>query len=136
MFTTRTYYKRDFAPKYQSVIFPASEFNIQSTAFLGVVSKGEKMFHFLTCKRAINAEHFMDFLEGLKRKHGKKRMFIYMDNLRVHMTKAVRATYEKLNMTPIFAPPYSPDLNPIEFVFSIMKQSVKKMRLQDMLKRR
>ena len=136
MFTTRTYYKRDFAPKYQNVIFPASEFNIQSTAFLGAISMGERMSHYITCKRAVNAEHFIDFLRGLKRKHGKKRMFIYMDNLRVHSTKAVKDTYYELNITPIYAPPYSPDLNPIEFVFSVLKQAVKKMRLQDMLKRR
>ena len=63
-------------------------------------------------------------------------MVIYMDNLRVHMTKAVRETYEKLNIKPIFAPFYSPEYNPIEFVFSILKQKVKKMRLKDMLEKR
>ena len=59
-----------------------------------------------------------------------------MDNLKVHMTKDVRAAYEKLNIKPIFAPPYSPEFNPIEFVFNILKQKVKKMRLSDMLNKR
>jgi len=56
-----------------------------------------------------------------------------MDNLRVHNTIAVREVYAKLKIKPIFAPPYQPELNPIEFVFNILKQKVKKMRLKDML---
>ena len=34
----------------------------------------------------------------------------------------------------IWSPIYSPDMNPIELMHSILKQSVKKQRLADMLK--
>ena len=43
---------------------------------------------------------------------------------------------EIANLTPIFAPTYSPALNPIETIFSWLKQRVKKMRLKDMLQNR
>ena len=38
MFTTQTYTKRDYAPKYKNMTVSMSQFNIQSTAFVGVVS--------------------------------------------------------------------------------------------------
>ena len=59
-----------------------------------------------------------------------------MDNLRVHKCKQVMDTMKELDIEPIWAPIYSPDYNPIEFVFAQMKGIVKRMRLQDMLKER
>ena len=34
---------------------------------------------------------------------------------------AIKDVFEELEIEPIFAPVYSPDLNPIEFVFLIIK---------------
>ena len=62
-------------------------------------------------------------------------MVIYMDNLKVHIKKDVAELYDELNIRPIMAPTYSPEFNPIEFVFSMLKHKVKKMRVLDMLKR-
>ena len=41
-----------------------------------------------------------------------------MDNLRVHTSIRSLEVMEELDMEPIWAPKYSPDYNPIEFVFS------------------
>ncbi len=62
-------------------------------------------------------------------------MVIYMDNLKVHIKKDVAELYDELNIRPIMAPTYSPEYNPIKFVFSMLKHKVKKMRVLDMLKR-
>ena len=39
-------------------------------------------------------------------------------------------------LVPIWAPVYSPELNPIEYVFSKLKKKVKHLRLQDMIHNR
>ena len=78
----------------------------------------------------------MEYLKNLKRKHGKKHMVIYMDNLKVHLRKDVMELYDELDITAVMAPPYSPQYNPIEFFFSMLKHKVKKWRLSDMLKRK
>ena len=57
-----------------------------------------------------------------------------MDNLQVHKTAEVTAQMEQYNIEPIFSPAYSPDYNPIEYMFSKLKGMVRKMRLQDMVK--
>ena len=41
-----------------------------------------------------------------------------------------------MNIEAIFAPAYSPDYNPIEYYFSMLKRIVRKWRLQDMVRGR
>ena len=55
-----------------------------------------------------------------------------MDSLRVHNSNLSWNEYWELDIEPIFTPIYSPDYNSIEYVFSILKRIVKRLRLQDM----
>ena len=49
-----------------------------------------------------------------------------MDNLGSHKTKAVRAAIRKAGAKLFLLPKYSPDLNPIEQVFSKIKTLMRK----------
>lgn len=44
-----------------------------------------------------------------------------MDNSRVHTSKIIAKALEILNVSFIFAPPYCPSLNPIEYYFRRLK---------------
>jgi transposase len=44
-----------------------------------------------------------------------------MDNARVHKTQEVAEAVGSMGLNPIFLPPYSPQLNPIELVFGRLK---------------
>ena len=57
-----------------------------------------------------------------------------MDNLAVHRSNEVKERMEELSIPFIFSPPYSPDYNPIESVFSMFKRELKKRRLTAILK--
>ena len=48
----------------------------------------------------------------------------------VHRSFDVRSHLEQLNIPYIFNPPYSPDFNGIESVFSIFKNKLKRYRLK------
>ncbi len=45
-----------------------------------------------------------------------------MDNLGSHKVAGVREAIEACGASPLYLPPYSPDLNPIEQVFAKLKQ--------------
>ncbi|MGC4003773.1 MAG: transposase [Pirellulales bacterium] len=49
-----------------------------------------------------------------------------MDNLAAHHAPQVRAAIERVGATLEYLPPYSPDLNPIELVFSKLKALLRK----------
>lgn len=72
---------------------------------------------------------FLEYLRELRRKNGTKRIAVFMDNLAVHKGDEVLTEMTKLNMVRIFNVPYSPEFNPIESVFSIVKQQFKRDRL-------
>lgn len=47
--------------------------------------------------------------------------FVVMDNLGAHHASGIRELIESYGATPIYLPPYSPDLNPIELAWSKIK---------------
>ncbi len=53
---------------------------------------------------------------------------VIMDNLGSHKGKAVRRAIKNARAHRLFLPPYSPDLNPIEQVFSKLKHLIRKAR--------
>ena len=49
-----------------------------------------------------------------------------MDNVPFHKSKEVIALIEKSKNIPLFIPPYSPEFNGIENIFSILKSKVRR----------
>ena len=58
------------------------------------------------------------FLNQLRRKVGEERVFLFMDNLKVHRGSDVVPLYEPLKFDPIYNVKYMPDFMPIEFCFA------------------
>lgn len=51
---------------------------------------------------------------------------VIMDNLGSHKSPAVRKAIRDAGAKPLFLPPYSPDLNPVEQVFAKLKTLLRK----------
>ena len=91
------------------------------------------LVHYRMYDFSVNAKKFIGFLKELRRRLPKGEVVIYMDNLNVHKTPAVKEVMADLNFTYCMSPFYSPDYNPIEFYFSMLKRLVKRERLQDIV---
>jgi transposase len=90
----------------------------------------EKGVHFLSVhQQAIDSEDFIEFLKKLRRKHLQRSIALFMDNLAVHKSRNVKPYYESLDITPVFNVSYSPEFNPIEAVFSKVKNVFNTKRL-------
>ena len=74
---------------------------------------------------AVNAELFTAYIEQVLVPMLQPDDIVIMDNLPVHKVPAVRRAIEAAGAQLIFLPPYSPDLNPIEMVFSQMKAKLR-----------
>ncbi len=70
------------------------------------------------------AEDFTAFLRKIREANPEKRIVVILDNFRTHHAKKVREEAEKLNVSLVYLPPYSPDLNPIENVWKSVKRAV------------
>ena len=70
---------------------------------------------------AVNADVFEAFVEQVLRPQLKSGDVVVMDNLSSHKRSRTRWLIESAGAQLLFLPPYSPDLNPIEMVFSKVK---------------
>lgn len=69
-------------------------------------------------------EDFCRFLELVKVKNPYKDICIIIDNARIHHAKDTMKKAEELGIKFAFLPPYSPDLNPIEFGWKDSKKEL------------
>lgn len=74
----------------------------------------------------INGESFLLYVETQLIPTLKPGDVVILDNLGSHKGKAVRKAIRAVGARLLFLPPYSPDLNPIEQVFSKFKHLMRK----------
>lgn len=53
-----------------------------------------------------------------------------LDNFPSHWAKKTRAKAEELGITLVFLPPYSPDLNPIEYIWKSIKRALSPLLIE------
>lgn len=80
---------------------------------------------------AITGKRFLTFLKQTLLPSLRKGDIVIMDNLSVHKVKGVRELILSANALPLYLPPYSPDLNPIEMLWSKLKNFLRKWKIRD-----
>jgi putative transposase len=86
---------------------------------------------------AINGKSVIDFTDGSKAKdvceflekikdENKCDLMIILDNSRTHHSNITIKKAEQLDSILVFLPSYSPDLNPIEFIWKSIKKDISK----------
>ena len=76
---------------------------------------------------AINGARFLAWVEQALVPALLEDDIVIMDNLGSHKVKGVREAIKAVGATPLYLPPYSPDLNPIEQVFAKLKANLRKV---------
>ncbi len=77
---------------------------------------------------AIDSLCFAGFCEHFLAPALRRGDFVVLDNLSSHKSSAAVAAIEAAGAKVVYLPPYSPDLNPIENVFSKIKQLIRGIR--------
>lgn len=70
---------------------------------------------------AMNGRVFLAYVQQQLAPTLRPGDIVVMDNLAAHKVQGVREAIQAVGATVLYLPPYSPDLNPIELVFSKMK---------------
>ena len=85
-----------------------------------VSPRGE--LHFQVHEEGIKKEEFLEFCKMLIADMGRP-VFLILDNSQVHRAKLLKEYVEQSDgmLTIFFLPPYSPDLNPDEWVWKNVK---------------
>ncbi len=80
-----------------------------------ITNTGKTMFSLYD--ESINTDRFIDFLSKVI-KSSDKKVYLIVDNLRVHHAKVVTKWIEehKNKIAIFYLPPYSPEFNPDEYL--------------------
>jgi transposase len=70
---------------------------------------------------ALTGELFLAYVQQQLAPTLRAGDLVVMDNLSAHKVAGVRTAIEAMGATLVYLPPYSPDFNPIELVFSKLK---------------
>ena len=76
------------------------------------------------------AERFAEYLKTKLLPTLSEANIIVMDNMRSHHAKAVKQLLDSSKVTYLYLPPYSPDLNPIEKMWSKFKAFLRKEKIR------
>ena len=76
------------------------------------------------------AERFVEYLKTKLLPPLSEADIIAMDNMRSHHAKIVKQLMNSSKVTYLYLPPYSPDLNPIEKMWSKLKAFLRKEKIR------
>lgn len=68
------------------------------------------------------ASHVCGFLRMIRDRNPGKRIVLFLDNFTSHKARITRKLAEILNITLVFLPAYSPQLNPIEPIWKFVRR--------------
>jgi len=117
---------RSYAPKGETPVIRVNNKRHGLSVISTVTNKGQMRWKIFD--GALNAKILIDFLRRLI-KGASKKVFLVLDNLRVHHAKPVKAWLaENTDAIEVFyLPSYSPELNPDEMANADIKQAVTKL---------
>lgn len=104
------------------------EKDVLFTVVLGVSAGGE-CFYRIIKDGGINGARFIDYLQGFVFPYCGNHRVLMWDNLSAHLTAGVNAAVAAANggtITTANRPPYTPHWAPIEFIFGVIEQHLRR----------
>jgi transposase len=100
------------------IIKNTTKFKTNTIGFYAI--KGESLKEFLDNSEK---ESIASFLEKIKKENEKyKAIVAIIDNFASHKSNMVKEKAKELGIYLVYLPPYTPDLNPIEFIWKSIKR--------------
>ncbi len=118
------HHPRGYAPKGKTPVFISSRAKRTRINLISTVTN-QGQLRFMSYKGSMNAQVFIRFL-GQLIKHAKRKVFLILDNLRVHHSKLVKEWLKgrENEIELFFLPSYSPELNPDEYLNCDLKSEM------------
>ena len=94
---------------------------LKANAFGFYSLNGSSVIEFMEHSRK---EDVCQFLQSVRAANPSGHLIIVLDNFNSHKAKATLALAARLDIEMVFLPSYSPDLNPIEFIWKSIKRII------------
>jgi transposase len=121
--SNQEYYQRGFSPKGVTPIIRAESKQERISMISAITGRGS--LRFMIYDGAMNQKLLLGFMKRLIKDVGRK-VYLILDNLKVHHGKQVADWLEqnKEKIEVFYIPPYSPEINPDEYLNHVLKKDV------------
>jgi transposase len=116
---------RGRAPRGTRVVEAVPHGHWKTTTFLAAL-RTDRLTAPMVIDGAINGQTFLAYVQQILVPTLSSGDVVVMDNLSAHKVAGVRDAIEAAGARLLYLPPYSPDLNPIELVFSKFKDLIRR----------
>ncbi len=108
----------------QRLVIDAPQSKKEHANYFGAVEVSEgKIIE--TVRKSAKADSFIMLLKKMETTYANDKMLICMDNSRVHHAEKVSEFFRKHdNMKLLFLPPYSPNINPEEYIHNYLRDKL------------
>ena len=115
---------KGYAPQGRTPILQQTARKFSASMIAAVSNRG--LMRFMIYRGALNVDIFIGFLKRLT-KDADRKVFLIVDNLRVHHARKVRAWLagQKDHIEIFYLPAYAPEYNPDEYLNNDLKQQIK-----------
>jgi len=122
--TNQCQHVRGYAPRGQTPIVKTQAKRFRTNLISAVNNQGK--LRFMIYQETMTAKVLIRFMRRLI-KDAKRKVFLILDNLRVHHAKPVRAWLEKRKalIEVYYLPAYTPEMNPDEYLNCDLKQGIR-----------
>jgi transposase len=111
--------RHGYAKRGRRLHVPLSTFQ-QRKFTLTMAISSKRVVHWQLIPGSANTKTFADFLTHMPITDIAEPLLL-MDNVAFHKSRHVRGIMDTLGVQVAYTPPYSPEFNPIEMAFSVMK---------------
>lgn len=117
-------YARGYAPKGQTPVVKVQAKKMHINMISAISNRGK--LQFLLYSDAINSDRLISFMEAIIKTVGGKKVYLILDNLRVHHSKKVTEWVQEhdTQIRLFHLPPYSPEYNPDEYLNNDLKRNL------------
>ena len=129
MFTKRTIKGEAYSGRHSNIRVKEEDVMTPYVAAIAAVSKDRGLDLLQTFSGPVNTESFTAFVERLQLLRPGQEIAIFMDQARYHVSFNATLRERPRNLRVIFNVAWSPQYNPIEGCFSVVKNHFKRARL-------
>ena len=127
-FTRKTVADTEWTRPKENIAVDVAMLEEPTLALLAGISKENGVEHYQVFEQSVNVDKFIEYLDGLRAANPDEKIAIFMDNLSAHTSDRSKQAMRERGFRYIYNVPYSPDYNPIEFFFSMVKRNFRVLR--------
>ena len=116
----------DWSPKNKNCVININNSKIYTDRFtIGVATSNKKIIDYCIVSKGLKSDDYVNFMNKMYNNiKDKENKSFFMDNASIHKSKKAKELYKKNKMHVIFNAPYHSEFNPIEYIFSMLRNYI------------